>query len=79
MVESGGESPELSQVSGPAQYAARARTRRGGDVWFTIGQGWAFERDGRTGYTVRLAMTPTDWDGELILMAIPEPSGEPTD
>ena len=59
-------------VSGPAQFAARARTVPGGSVWFTIGQGWAFDEDGERGYTVRLAMTPTNWDGELLLVPIPE-------
>jgi hypothetical protein len=58
-------------VSGPAEFAARARTRPDGDVWFTIGQGWAFEEDGQRGYTVRLTMTPTNWDGELLLVPIP--------
>ena len=71
--------PTLPEISGPPGFAARARTRRGGKVWFTIGQAWAFERDGEPGYSVRLAMTPTDWDGELILMPLREQSGEPTD
>ena len=59
-------------VSGPAEFAARARTRPDGDVWFTIGQGWAFEEGGQRGYTVRLTMTPTNWDGELLLVPIPK-------
>jgi hypothetical protein len=59
-------------VSGPAQYAARARTKPGGNVWFTIGQAWAFEENQETGYAVRLTMIPTSWDGELLLMPIPK-------
>jgi len=61
-------------VTGKATYAARARTHPKGDVWFTIGQAWEFDEDGRSGLTVRLAMTPTNWDGELHLLPIPEES-----
>jgi len=43
----------------------------GGKVWFTIGQAWEFEENGQRGYTVRLTMTPTKWDGEFLLMPIP--------
>jgi hypothetical protein len=57
-------------VSGDAQYAARARTKPGGDVWFTIGQAWAFEENEEIGYMVRLTMVPTSWDGELLLVPI---------
>ena len=66
------------EVGGPPQYAARAKTKVGGDVWFTIGQGWGFLDEGEPAFTVRLAMTPTDWDGELILVKIP-PDPEQTD
>ena len=52
------------EVHGPPGFAARARTAKG--VWFTVGQGWAFDEDGVTGYVVRLAMTPTAWDGEHL-------------
>jgi hypothetical protein len=58
-------------VSGRAGYAARARTAPDGDVWFTIGQAWAFDERGQRGYRIRLAMTPTNWDGELLLVPIP--------
>lgn len=56
---------------GPAQYAARARTSPG-NVWFTIGQGWAFDAHGQSGVSVRLTMIPTGWDGELVLVPIPK-------
>ena len=49
-------------VTGKATYAARARTHPKGE----------FDEDGRSGLTVRLAMTPTNWDGELHLLPIPE-------
>lgn len=62
------------RVSGKAQFAARARTTPDGDVWFTVGQGWAFEENGERGYAVRLTMTPTNWDGELLLVPITERS-----
>jgi hypothetical protein len=55
---------------GPAQFAARAKTSPG-NVWFTIGQAWAFESHGESGYAVRLTMIPTGWDGELVLVPIP--------
>ena len=61
-------------VSGPAQFAARAKTRPDSNVWFTIGQGWAFEENGERGYAVRLTMIPTNWDGELLLLPIPNPN-----
>jgi hypothetical protein len=60
------------EVSGPAQFAARAKRGREDDVWFTIGQGWAYQgEDGTTGYKVTLTMVPTTWDGELLLVPIP--------
>jgi hypothetical protein len=59
-------------VSGDAQYAARARTKPDGDVWFTIGQAWVFEENEEVGYMVRLTMVPTSWDGELLLLPIPK-------
>lgn len=62
-------------VSGSAEFAARARTGPDEDVWFTIGQGWSFEENGQRGYRVRLAMTPTRWDGELLLLPIPPKAG----
>jgi hypothetical protein len=57
-------------ASGPPEFAARATTTPGGDVWFTIGQAWSFEENGETAYTVRLTMVPTEWDGQLVLMKI---------
>lgn len=57
---------------GPAQFAARAKTCPG-NVWFTIGQGWAFEARGQSGFSVRLTMIPTGWNGELVLVPIPKP------
>jgi hypothetical protein len=77
MVEPDRSAPH--KVSGRAQFAARARTQPGGEVWFTVGQGWAFEENGQTGYSVRLTMTPTNWDGELVLLPIPERSDDATD
>lgn len=74
MAESGSDFPP--QARGRAQFAARARTAPNEDVWFTIGQGWAFEEDGSSGYTVVLTMTPTNWDGTLILVPIPEGDSE---
>lgn len=59
-------------VYGDAQFAARARTKPEGDVWFTIGQAWAFKENEETGYVVRLTMVPTSWDGELLLVPIPK-------
>ena len=58
-------------VQGPAQFAVRAKTPPG-DVWFTIGQAWAFEVNGETQYSVRLSMTPTNWNGEMLLVPIPK-------
>lgn len=66
-------------VSGPPQFAARARTKPGGKVWFTIGQAWEFEENGKRGYTVRLTMTPTNWDGEFLLMPIPNTREDETE
>jgi hypothetical protein len=62
----------VPQQKGPAQFAARARTSPG-NVWFTIGQGWAFDADGETRFSVRLTMIPTGWDGDLVLVPIPKP------
>ena len=56
---------------GPAQFAARAKTSPG-NVWFTIGQGWAFDDGGETRFSVRLTMIPTGWNGELVLVPIPK-------
>jgi hypothetical protein len=65
------------EVSGPAQFAARAKSRPEDDVWFTVGQGWAYEDDdGTTGVKVTLTMVPTKWDGELLLVPIPPTTDE---
>jgi hypothetical protein len=61
----------MAPADGPAQFAARVRTLPG-NVWFTAGQGWAFEADGQTNYSIRLTMVPTQWDGELLLVPIPD-------
>jgi hypothetical protein len=58
-------------ISGPPQYAVRARNEPGSDVWFTIGQGWEFQADGGPAYQLQFTMTPVKWDGELLLMPIP--------
>ena len=73
MAESGSGFPPPPR--GPAQFAARARTAPDEDVWFTIGQGWALDDDGSSGYSVVLTMTPTNWDGTLILVPIPDGEG----
>lgn len=73
MTESGSGFPPPTQ--GPAQFAARAKTAPDEDVWFTIGQGWALE-GGVPGYMVVLTMTPTNWDGTLLLVPIPEGESE---
>ncbi|MFF4042994.1 hypothetical protein [Streptomyces sp. NPDC001816] len=62
----------LPTISGPPQFAVRARTKPGGDVWFTIGQGWEFRADDGVAYRLRFTMTPVNWDGELALMPIPD-------
>jgi hypothetical protein len=62
----------MRSVSGKAQFAARARTAPDSEIWFTIGQAWTYHEDGESGYAVRLTMTPTRWDGELLLVPIPE-------
>lgn len=79
MAESGSGSAALPR--GPAQFAARARTAPDEDVWFTIGQGWALDDGGSSGYTVVLTMTPTNWDGTLLLVPIPdgESTADPAD
>ena len=61
----------VPEQGGPAQFAARAKTSPG-NVWFTIGQGWAFDAAGETRVSVRLTMIPTGWNGELVLVPIPK-------
>ena len=61
----------VAPVKGPAQFAARVKTSPG-NVWFTAGQGWEFEADGQIHYSIRLTMFPTNWDGELLLVPIPD-------
>jgi hypothetical protein len=61
----------VPEHEGPAQFAARAKTSPG-NVWFTIGQGWAFDAGGQTRLSVRLTMIPTGWNGELVLAPIPK-------
>ncbi len=62
----------VPQHNGPAQFAARAKTSPG-NVWFTIGQGWALDAGGQTGFSVRLTMIPTGWNGDLVLVPISKP------
>jgi hypothetical protein len=59
-------------VSGRPQYAVRVRSDPTGEAWFTAGQAWAFESDDGPAYRIHLTMTPVNWDGELLLMPIPE-------
>jgi hypothetical protein len=66
------ESPP-PQISGPPQFAARAKTRPDrDDSWFTIGQAWTFSERGKDCFRVSLTFLPTNWDGEMLLMPIPE-------
>ncbi|GAA3369792.1 hypothetical protein GCM10020367_13880 [Streptomyces sannanensis] len=62
-------------ISGPPQFAVRARTTPDGDVWFTIGQAWEFQARGGRAFSMVLTMTPVDWRGELLLMPIPDQEG----
>ncbi|MEV5788081.1 hypothetical protein AB0L42_45285 [Streptomyces sp. NPDC052287] len=61
----------LPAISGPPQFALRARNKPESDTWFTVGQAWEFQVDGGPAYQLRVTMTPVNWDGELLLMPIP--------
>jgi hypothetical protein len=62
-------------VSGQPQFAVRVRSDPTGETWFTAGQAWAFDAGDGTAYRVHLTMTPTNWDGDLLLMPIRDPEG----
>ena len=62
-------------IDGPPQFAARAKTGPDDDRWFTIGQAWEFDDYGERALRVQIKMFPPAWNGEMLLVKLPE-SGE---
>ena len=47
---------------------ARCKQSPDSDFWITIGAAWTAKIGDGTGYSVRLHMIPTNWNGDLLLM-----------
>ena len=66
-------------IDGPPQFAARAKTAPGDDRWFTIGQAWEFDDYGQQAFQVQIKMFPPAWNGEMLLVRLPDRSGNATE
>lgn len=49
-------------------FVVRCKQSIDSDFWMTIGAAWSADIHGKTGYSVRLHMIPTSWDGSFLLM-----------
>ncbi len=49
-------------------FVARARQAKESEYFSTIGAAWKTEIAGQEGVSVKLNLTPLDWDGSFLLM-----------
>ena len=46
-------------------FVVRCKQSPDSDFWQTIGAAWSADINGKTGYSVRLHLIPTNWDGSF--------------
>ena len=49
-------------------FVVRCKQSVDSDFWTTIGAAWSAEIAGKPGYSVKLHLIPTSWDGSFLLM-----------
>lgn len=49
-------------------FVVRCKQSTDSDFWTTIGAAWSADINGKAGYSVRLHLIPTSWDGSFLLM-----------
>ncbi len=60
--------PEPQKESKRPDFIARARQSKESEYFSTIGAAWKTEIAGNEGVSVKLNLTPLDWDGSFLLM-----------
>ncbi len=66
---------EVKEEKRRPDFVVRAKQSPQSEFWQTIGAAWSADINGKTGYSVKLHLVPTDWDGSFLLMP-PLESGE---